>query len=134
MFMTASWCGFDAKKGRIEAPLIPQTIIISMLNAIGATRPQILFYYSTNSQYSQYPAVLTPAPPTITVLMNGLSSSCVLATTTVPTAASPRVRRLATGGLLRLVPLPTGTTWLRIPATSTPRVTVGVATALLCAA
>ena len=75
-----------------------------------------------------------PAPPTTTVLMNGLSSSCVLATTTVPTATSPRVRRMATGGLIRLVPLPTGATWVRVPATSTLRMSIGVATVLLCVA
>ncbi len=76
----------------------------------------------------------TPAPPTITVLMNGLSSSCVLASTTVPTATSTYVRRVATGGLIRLVLLPTGATWLRGPAPSSPRITSSVAAALLCAA
>ena len=52
----------------------------------------------------------SPAPPTTTVLMNGLSSSCVLAATTVPTATSPRARRMVTGGLARLAQLPAGAT------------------------
>ena len=77
---------------------------------------------------------LAPAPPTTIVLMNGLSSSCVLAATTVPTAASSHVRRMATGGLARLVPLPTGAICVRGPAMSAPRVTLSVASALLCAA
>ncbi len=66
--------------------------------------------------------------------MNGLSSSCVLATTTVPTATSASVRRLATGGLIRLDPLPTGATWIRGPALSTPKLSISVAPALRCAA
>ncbi len=78
--------------------------------------------------------VATPALPTTTVLMNGLSSSCVLASTLVPTATSPRVRWMATGGLIRLVPLPSGAAWLRGLAMSTPSVTLSVAPALLCAA
>ncbi len=41
---------------------------------------------------------------------------------------------MATGGLVQLVPLPTGATWIRGPALSTPRVAIGVATVLLCAA
>jgi hypothetical protein len=41
---------------------------------------------------------------------------------------------MAAGGLARLVPLPAGAAWVRIPATSTPRLTIGVASALLCAA
>ncbi len=75
-----------------------------------------------------------PAPPTTIVSMNGLSSSCVLAATAVPMATSTRVRRMATGGLIQLVPLPTGAAWVRIPATLTPRITFSVATVLLCAA
>ncbi len=71
---------------------------------------------------------------TTTVSMNGLSSSCVLATTAVPTATSAHVRRWALGGLIRLDPLPTGATCIRLPATSTPGITIGVASALLCAA
>ncbi len=66
--------------------------------------------------------------------MNGLSSSCVLATTTVLSATSPLVRRLASGGLVQLVPLPTGATWVRVSASSTPRLIIGVDTVLLCAA
>ncbi len=72
--------------------------------------------------------------PTTTALMNGLSSSCVLATTAVPTATSTDVRRMATGGLARLGQLPAGATWVHGPVMSTPRITVSVATALLCAA
>ena len=72
--------------------------------------------------------------PTTTVLMNGLSSSCVLAATYVPTATSTNVRRMATGGLARLAPLPTGAAWPRGPVMSMPRVAVSVATVLLCAA
>ncbi len=49
----------------------------------------------------------SPAPPTTTVLMNGLSSSCVLATITVLMATSAIVRRLVAGGLVRLTRLPT---------------------------
>ena len=75
-----------------------------------------------------------PALPTTTVLMNGLSSSCVLASTAVPTAHSTYVRRVATGGPVRLDQLPTGATCIRGSATSTPSITIGVATALLCAA
>ena len=78
--------------------------------------------------------VATPAPPTTIVSMNGLSSSCVLATTTVPTATSTDVRRMAAGGLARLAQLPTGAPWLRGPVVSTPRITISVATVLLCAA
>ncbi len=78
--------------------------------------------------------VATPTPPTTTVLMIGLSSSCVLAATAVPMATPTRVRRMATGGLARLVLLPPGAAWVRIPATSTPRITFSVATVLLCAA
>ncbi len=54
--------------------------------------------------------VATPAPPTTIVLTNGLSSSCVLASTAVPTATSTYVRRMASGGLARLDQLPTGAT------------------------
>ncbi len=72
--------------------------------------------------------------PTTTVLMNGLSSSCVLATTTVPTATSAGVRRMASGGLLRLDQLSAGAIWIRISAMSTPRIAISVAVALLCAA
>ena len=75
-----------------------------------------------------------PVLPTTIVLMNGLSSSCVLATTAVPTATSANVRRVATGGLARLAHLPTGATWVRGPVMSSPSVTVSMATALLCAA
>ncbi len=75
-----------------------------------------------------------PAPPTTIILTNGLSSSCVLASTTVPTAHSTYVRRVATGGPVRLAQLPTGATCIRGSATSTPSITIGVATALLCAA
>ena len=71
---------------------------------------------------------------TTTVLMNGLSSSCVLASTTVPTATSTYVRRLATGGPVRLAQLPTGAAWIRGLALSPPRITISVASALLCAA
>ena len=66
--------------------------------------------------------------------MNGLSSSCVLATTIVPMATSMRVQRMAIGDLLRLVLLPTGTPWAPIPAVSMPRLTFGVVVVLLCAA
>ncbi len=76
----------------------------------------------------------TPAPPTTTVLTNGLSSSCVLASTTVPTATSTHARRMAAGGLARLAQLPTGASWVRGPATSTLRITFSVASVLLCAA
>ncbi len=72
--------------------------------------------------------------PITTVLMNGLSSSCVLATTTVPTATSTHVRRVATGGLALLALLLTGATWTRVLVTSTLSITVSVATVLLCAA
>ena len=72
--------------------------------------------------------------PTTIVLMNGLSSSCVLASTTVPTAHSTYVRRVATGGPVRLDQLPTGATCIRGSATSTPSITIGVATVLRCAA
>ena len=66
--------------------------------------------------------------------MHGLSSSCVLASTTVPTATSAGVRRMASGGLLRLDQLPAGATWVRVSASSTPRLIIGVDTVLLCAA
>ena len=46
--------------------------------------------------------------PTTTVLMHGLSSSCVLATITVLMATSAIVQRMATGGLIRLAQLLTG--------------------------
>jgi hypothetical protein len=75
----------------------------------------------------------TPTPPTTTVLMIGLSSSCVLATTAVPTATSSDVQRIATGGPVRLAQLPTGATCIRGPAMSTPSITISVASALLCA-
>ena len=71
---------------------------------------------------------------TTTVLMNGLSSSCVLASTAVPTATSAGVRRMATGGLARLAQPPPGAAWVRLPATSAPMITISVVTALLCAA
>ncbi len=75
----------------------------------------------------------SPAPPTTTVLMNGLSSSCVLVSTTVPTAISTDVRRVASGGLARLAQLPTGAPCMRGPVMSTPRITISVASVLLCA-
>ncbi len=52
----------------------------------------------------------TPAPPTITVLMNGLSSSCVLVVTIAPMATSTGVRLVAFGGRIRLAQLPMGAT------------------------
>ncbi len=66
--------------------------------------------------------------------MYGLSSSCVLASTAVPTVTSTHVRRMAAGGLARLDQLPTGATCIRGSATSTPSITIGVTTVLLCAA
>ena len=75
-----------------------------------------------------------PVPPTTIVLMNGLSSSCVLASTTVPTAPSTDVRRVASGGPVRPDQLPTGATCIRGPVMSTPRITISVASVLLCAA
>ncbi len=75
----------------------------------------------------------SPAPPTTIVLMNGLSSSCVLATTTFPMATSTHVRRMAAGGLTRLGQLPAGATCIRGPVMSTPSITLSVASVLLCA-
>ncbi len=95
--------------------------------------PKLFYHISVGIAKIIYSAYSLNAPTT-TVLMNGLSSSCVLASTTVPQATSADVRRMVTGGLIRLVLLLTGVACLRIPATSTPRVTIGVATALLCAA
>ncbi len=46
----------------------------------------------------------------------------------------PFLRRVATGGLARLAPLPTGATWIPGPVLSTPRLSISVATVLLCAA
>ena len=95
--------------------------------------PKLFYHISVGIAKIIYSAYSLNAPTT-TVLMNGLSSSCVLASTTVPQATSADVRRMVTGGLARLAQLPAGAAWVHGPVMSTPRVTIGVATALLCAA
>ncbi len=91
------------------------------------------YVYAQNNYWRGDGFALRCVPPATTVLMHGLSSSCVLASTTVPTATSALVRWMAAGGLARLGQLPTGATWVRGLAMSTPKITASVATALLCA-
>jgi len=71
---------------------------------------------------------------TTTVSMNGLSSSCVLAATTVPMVTSASVWHIAFGGRTRLDRLPVDTICTLALAMSMPGVAIGVGTALLCAA
>ncbi len=53
---------------------------------------------------------------------------------TVPTAISAYVQQRATGGLARPVRLPTGAFCVRALVMSTPKVAIGKALGLLCAA
>ena len=74
-----------------------------------------------------------PSPTTI-VLMNGLSSSCVLASTTSPMAILANASLVVAGGQVQLVRLPMDALWQRSPIRSTPRIMFGEVAVLLCAA